>query len=137
MSQPVKHDYAKDIVIIGTVLFAIIELLIASGLLTIQSNPNLPPNLQTTAHWYDNPVVWVVGITVLVNFAGYIENVVIQHQTYDMKKFAETFFKYLPMLVLFSQFIPNQEAAVFAFALDYIARALKKQGNGNSTSATT
>jgi Na+/phosphate symporter len=122
-----RQEYAKWIVMIVTVAFAVIELLVAAGLVNLQ-NAALPANLQTQAHWYDNPVVWVLAITFIVNFAGFIENVVIENQSYDIQKFGETFFKYLPMMVIISQFIPNQEAAVFAFALDFISRALQNAG---------
>lgn len=117
----------KQVILAIIVFFSVFEVLIASGLLTIGETPLLPPNLQTNENWYDNPVIWVIGITIIVNFAGYVENVVIKDQAYDYNKFAETFFKYLPMLVIFSQFLPNQQGALLAFGFDYIKRALEKR----------
>jgi len=115
-------------VIFITVAFTVFEVLVASGLINIQNNPNLPINLQTPEHWYDNPIIWVIGVTVVVNFAGYVENVVILNQSYDYNKFVETYFKYFPMMLIFTQFLQNTESAALAFALDYTKRALEGVG---------
>jgi len=132
VEKVIPKQTIKSIILFVTVAFTAFEVLVAAGLVNIQNNPYLPPNLQTQEHWYLNPIWWVIGVTVIVNFAGYIENVVINNQPYDYNKFVETFFKYLPMLLLFTQFLPNQEAAVLAFVLDYLKRSLS--GAGTKTS---
>ena len=116
----------KQVIIFLTVAFAVFQVLVASGLIEIKDNEYLPPNMQTQDNWYDNPIIWVIAVTLIVNFAGYIENVVIKNQPYDYNMFIETFFKYLPMLLIFSQFLPNEQSGAFAFALDYLHRTFKK-----------
>jgi len=125
-TPPQKRDYAKDVVLFATVLFTIIEVLIAAEVINVNNVAFLPPNLQTQEHWYQNPIIWVIGVTLLINFAGYVENVVINKQTYSYSKFVETFYKYLPMIVVFSQAIPNEQGAILAVVLDELRRALKK-----------
>jgi hypothetical protein len=125
---PTQKQLLKNIVLFVTVAFTVFEVLVAAGLVNIQNSPYLPSNLQTQEDWWLNPIWWVIGLTIIVNFAGYIENVVINNQPYDYNKFVETFFKYLPMLLIFTQFLPNDEAAVLAFALDYLKRSLATAG---------
>ena len=122
----ISTSTAKQVVIFLTVAFAVFQVLVATGLIEIQNNEYLPPNMQTPENWYDNPVIWVIGVTILVNFAGYIENVVVKNQAYDYNMFIETFFKYMPMLLIFSQFLPNEQSGALAFALDYLHRTFKK-----------
>lgn len=124
----------KDIVIFATVLFTAFELLVSAGLINIQNSPYLPTNLQTQPQWWMNPVWWVLGLTLLVNFAGFVENVFITHEPYDIAKFGETFYKYLPLMVIISQFLPNSEASVLSLALDMMKRTF---GNTTTTSTTT
>lgn len=123
---PQWKQVLKAGVIIATVIFTALELMIVSGLVTLQNSPLLPPNLQTQTNWYDNPIVWAIGAVIIVNFAGYIENTVINNQTYDITKFGETLYKYMPMMIIISQFLPNNEAAVLSFVLDYLKRTFQK-----------
>lgn len=76
--------------------------------------------------WYQNPIILAILITVFVNFAGYVENTVINGQPYSAKKFAETYLKYLPMLLIFTQYLPPEQAGTLSVALDIISRAIKK-----------
>lgn len=115
----------KHVALFITVLFTIFEVLVAAGILEIDTEL-LPANLQTQDKWYQNPVIWVVALTIAVNFLGYIENVVVNDQPYDYEKFVETFYKYLPMMLILTQILPNAEGAGLAFVLDYLSRALKK-----------
>jgi len=132
VEKVVSKQTLKNVVLFITVAFTVFEVLVAAGVVNIQNSPYLPPNLQTQESWYLNPIWWVIGVTVVVNFAGYIENVVINNQPYDYNKFVETFFKYLPMLLIFTQFLPNEESAMLAFALDYLKRALSSAGTKTS-----
>lgn len=136
------QTFVQYIVIFATVLFAAFELLVAGGYITLQQTTGFLGNLTAGgSNWYLNPIVWLVVITVLVNFAGFVENVVILKQSYDIKKFAETFFKYLPFMVIFSQIpwaniipgiAPSQVAATniaiysaISAAIDILTRAFK------------
>jgi hypothetical protein len=65
-----------------------------------------------------------------VNFAGYVENASKNPQEpYDIKKFAETYLKYLPMLLIFTQYLPPEQASALSLALDIVSRAIKKMGS--------
>ena len=76
--------------------------------------------------WHQNPVILAIIITIAVNFAGYLENAARNpDEPYDAKKFAETYLKYLPMLTVFTQYLPPEQAASLAVALDIISRAVK------------
>lgn len=121
-----KSQLLRNIVIFVTVLFTVFEVLVAVGVIDITGTQVLPPNLQTMDNWYDNPVIWVIGITILVNFCGFVENVVILKQDYDYNKFVETLYKYMPMIVVASQFLPNNQSALLAFVIDEFRRAFKK-----------
>jgi hypothetical protein len=80
--------------------------------------------------WYRNPVILAVLITIFVNFAGYVENASRNPQEpYDAKKFAETYLKYLPMMLIFTQYLPPEQASALSLALDIISRAIKKVGS--------
>jgi preprotein translocase subunit SecY len=83
--------------------------------------------------WYLNPVVLAILITVLVNFAGYLENASRNpQQPYSAGKFAETYLKYLPMMLVFTQYLPPEQASALSLALDIISRAIKKAGSTKS-----
>lgn len=129
-----------------TVLFSIIEVLIAGGYMPVQQGTGFLSNLTAGGvKWYLNPIVWVIVITIIVNAYGFVENYVILKQPYDVKKFAETFLKYTPMIVFFSQvpwanFIPGIAAAdvaatnigitsAISVAIDILTRMSKSVGN--------
>lgn len=76
--------------------------------------------------WHKNPVILAILISIFVNFAGYVENTVVNGQPYEAKKFAETYLKYLPMLIIFTQYLPSEGASALSLAIDVISRAIKK-----------
>lgn len=82
--------------------------------------------------WYQNPIILAILISIFVNFFGYVENTVIKKQPYDVNKFAETYLKYLPMLVIFTQYLEPGQASTLAIALDIISRAIKRAGSTTS-----
>jgi uncharacterized membrane protein len=83
--------------------------------------------------WYLNPVILAILITIFVNFAGYLENASRNpQQPYNVEKFAETYLKYLPMMLIFTQYLPPEQASALSLALDIISRAIKKAGSAKA-----
>jgi hypothetical protein len=83
--------------------------------------------------WYRNPVILAILITIFVNFAGYLENASQNpQQPYNIEKFAETYLKYLPMMLVFTQYLPPEQASALSLALDIVSRAIKKAGSAKS-----
>lgn len=122
----------KQIILFITIAFTVFEVLVAADVITIEDVMYLPENLRTQRDaegnllWWNNPVIWVIGATLIINFAGYVENVVVNDQPYDYNKFTETFYKYLPIIVVASQALPNGQSAILAVVLDKMKAALKK-----------
>jgi len=79
--------------------------------------------------WYQNPIILAILVTIVINFAGYVENAVVKGEPYDVKRFAETYLKYLPMMMVFTQYLPPEQAATVSVALDIIVRAIKRAGS--------
>jgi uncharacterized membrane protein len=83
--------------------------------------------------WYRNPVILAILITIFVNFAGYLENASRNpQQPYNIERFAETYLKYLPMMLVFTQYLPPEQASALSLALDIVSRAIKKAGSAKS-----
>jgi hypothetical protein len=147
MSTDTKQMFTYLVAFV-TVIFGVAELLIAGGIIPIAQTQGFLSNLAAGgAQWYLNPIPWVIVLTLVVNFFGFAENWSIDPQNWSIRKFAETWFKYLPMVVLFSQIpwasflgvstadIPATNIAItaaIALAIDMITRALKAIGNGST-----
>lgn len=116
-----KGKIVALIVVIITVIGLIVQAVPANELQGLFTNVFYGGEL-----WYKNPIILAILISIFINFAGYLENTVVNGQPYDAKKFAETYLKYLPMLVVFTQYLPSEQAATLSVALDIISRAVKK-----------
>lgn len=119
----------------GKIVAVIVAIVTAIGLIVQAVPANELEGLFTNVfyggeQWYKNPIILAILITVFVNFAGYVENASRNPQEpYDVKKFAETYLKYLPMLLIFTQYLPPEQASALSLALDIISRAIKKMGS--------
>ncbi len=154
MSTLSKSQFITYIVAAITVIFSFFELLVAGGYITIAQGQGFLSNLtQGGSQWYLNPITWVLVLVVVVNFFGFAENYARGAQTWDIKKFAETWLKYLPIVVFFSQvpwanLIPNLNPSLvaqtnigitsaIALAIDIITRAVKSLSSKSATSTVT
>jgi uncharacterized membrane protein len=119
----------------GKIIALIVAIVTAIGLIVQAVPANELEGLFTNifyggTQWYKNPIILAILITIFVNFAGYMENASRNPQEpYDVKKFAETYLKYLPMLLIFTQYLPPEQASALSLALDIISRAIKKMGS--------
>jgi hypothetical protein len=119
----------------GKIVALIVAIVTAIGLIVQAVPANELEGLFTNifyggTQWYKNPIILAILITIFVNFAGYMENASRNpQQPYDIKKFAETYLKYLPMLLIFTQGLPPEQASALSVALDIVSRAIKKMGS--------
>jgi hypothetical protein len=119
----------------GKIVALIVAIVTAVGLIVQAVPANELEGLFTNifyggTQWYKNPIILAILITIFVNFAGYAENASKNPQEpYDIKKFAETYLKYLPMLLIFTQYLPPEQASALSLALDIVSRAIKKMGS--------
>jgi len=123
MSQK-EYSYLALTLAILTAVFMVCELLIWFNVVSLPQLGNLGYSLDQL---FDNPAFVGLLATVFVGvFSGYMENWSISGEGFNLKKFAETFYYYEPLLILFSQWFPMREALVFTFALDVLRRIAKR-----------
>ena len=112
------------IVIIITVAFMMLEVAIWTGNLEISALGNLSYGLDKVLQ---NPAFVGLLTTLIVGVAsGFMKNVFKKNDTFDIKKLAETFFYYVPLLILIGQFLPVKYGAVLLFVIDAFGRVLLK-----------
>lgn len=138
------------ILAVGTVLFSVFELAVSAGAITVPQATGFLSNLTDGGtQWYLNPIPWVLALVVLVNLFGFAENYSVDPQQWNIKMFAATWFKYVPIFVLFSQvpwayLVPNLPAnlvnstnlgitGAITIAIDIITRALKSINTTTTT----
>lgn len=143
MSKEQRNINLNHIIVAATVLFCIFEVIVASGYIELESVEGLFSNLREGGdRWYANPIPWVIILVLVVNFLGFMENYSVSKEAYDKKKFAETWFKYLPLFLIFSQLpwatllgvedtvhVNMGITAAITLAVDVVTRALGKIGN--------
>jgi hypothetical protein len=123
MSQK-EYRYLALMLGILSVVFVAIEILIWFNVVSLPQLGNLGYSLDQLL---DNPAFVGLVATVFVGvFSGYMENWSISGEAFDWNKFAETFYYYEPLLILFSQWLPMREAVTFTFALDILRRLAKR-----------
>jgi len=134
MSEEQKGwQYIGTLLILLTVIFTVVELLFWFDVIPPTDDlegffVNLGYSLD---RWFDNPALMGWIATIIVALGGYLENYVMTGEGFQKERFAETFFYYEPLLILFSQAIPTKYALVFLFAIDVarrIATRFKKPG---------
>jgi hypothetical protein len=119
-----EYGYLALILAILTVVFIVCEILIWFNVLSLPQLGNLGYSLDQI---FDNPAFVGLIATVFVGvFSGYMENWSVSGEGFDWNKFAETFYYYEPLLILFSQWLPMREAVTFTFALDILRRIAKR-----------
>jgi len=143
MSKQQLNVTLHQIIVAATVLFCVFELIITSGVIQLESVEGLFNNLREGGdRWYANPIPWVIVLVLIVNFLGFMENYSVTGEAYTAKKFAETWFRYLPLFLVFSQlpwatFFGLEDAttvnlaitSAITLAIDIVKRALGKIGN--------
>ena len=123
MSQK-EYRYLALTLAILSVVFLVCEVLIWFNVLSLPQLGNLGYGLDQL---FDNPAfVGLVTALFIGVFSGYMENWSISGEAFSLKKFAETFYYYEPLLILFSQWLPMREAVTFTFALDILRRIAKR-----------
>jgi hypothetical protein len=127
-----EYRYFALILAILSLVFVVCEALIWFNVISLPQLGNLGYNLDQL---FDNPAFVGLVATVFVGiFSGYMENWSISGEAFDVNKFAETFYYYEPLLILFSQWLPMREAVLFTFALDIVRRiALRLRASAATT----
>lgn len=114
-----KSAFATFLIIL-TAIFLIVEVLLWTGVIpSIEVLGNLGYGVD---QWLENPAFAGLMMTLLVALGGYLENFVRTGEPFNVKKFAETFYLYEPLLILLSQFLPLNYAVVLTFAVDVLRR---------------
>lgn len=72
--------------------------------------------------WLDSPVVVAALATIIVSTAGWLENWTQTGEAFEAKHFAQTFFLYEGVMILFSQALPIEYALVASFVIDVLRR---------------
>jgi hypothetical protein len=117
-------SYLAVILAILSLVFMVCEILIWFNVLSLPQLGNLGYNLDQL---FENPAFVGLIATVFVGvFSGYMENWTISGEAFSWIKFAETFYYYEPLLILFSQWLPMREAVAFTFGLDILRRIAKR-----------
>lgn len=112
------------IIIVITAAFMGLEVAIWTGNVEIAALGNLNDGLDKVL---ENPAFVGLLATLIVGTAsGFMQNVFKKNDTFDLKKFAETFFFYVPLLTLIGQFLPVNYGAVLLFVIDAFRRVLLK-----------
>lgn len=102
----------------------ILEVAVWTGNLQIEALGNLSYGLDKLL---ENPAFVGLLATLIVGAAsGFMQNVFKKNDTFDLKKFAETFFYYVPLMILIGQFLPVNYGAVLLFVIDAFRRVLLK-----------
>jgi len=123
MSQK-EYTYLALTLAILTAIFMVSEVLIWFNVISLPQLGNLGYNIDQLL---DNPAfVGLIATAFVGVFSGYMENWSVSGEGFDLKKFAETFYYYEPLLILFSQWLPMREAVTFTFALDVLRRIAKR-----------
>ncbi len=147
------QDAVTYVLMIAVVAFSVFELAVAGGFIQLGQVTGFLGNLRDGgANWYLNPIPWAVILVIAVDVFGFAENYSTNPQQWNIKMFAATWFKYVPIFVFFSQvpwayFIPNLPpdlitqtnigiASAITVAIDIITRALKSIARTNSTSSS-
>jgi len=119
-----EYNYLAMILVILTVMFVVVEALIWFDVIDIPQLGNLNNKLDQL---FDNPAFVGLITTLFVGvFSGFMENWSITGEAFDPKRFAETFFYYEPLLILFSQWLPVNYAAIMLFIIDILRRIAKR-----------
>jgi len=118
--QKEEYSHLALILLLVTAIFMFIECLIWVDVIDIPTLGNLNNKLNQV---FENPAFVGLTMTFIVGVAsGFMENWSMTREAFDPNKFAETFFYYEPLLILFAQSVPIKEAVVLTFALDVLRR---------------
>jgi len=112
------------IIITITVVFLVVEALIWTGYVRVEALGNLGYGVDKLL---ENPAfVGLLTASIVGAASGFMQNVFQKNDTFDLKKFAETFYYYEPLLILVAQFIPIKYGVVLLFVIDIFRRVLLK-----------
>jgi hypothetical protein len=112
------------LIIAVTVVFLVVEALIWTGQVKVEALGNLGYGVDKLL---ENPAfVGLLTAAIVGAASGFMQNVFQKNDTFDLKKFAETFYYYEPLLILVAQFIPLKYGVVLLFVIDIFRRVLLK-----------
>ena len=112
------------VIIAVTVVFLVVEALIWTGYVRVEALGNLGYGVDKLL---ENPAfVGLLTAAIVGAASGFMQNVFQKNDTFDLKKFAETFYYYEPLLILVAQFIPVKYGVVLLFVIDIFRRVLLK-----------
>ena len=124
MSGKTINSNLALIIIIVAICFLGLEVLIWTNIVQLEALGNLGNGANKIL---ENPAFVGLLATVIVGAAsGFMQKVFKQNDTFDLKKFGETFFYYEPMMILVAQFIPVHYSAVLLFVIDIFRRVILK-----------
>lgn len=112
------------VIIIVTIAFVVVEVLIWTGAVQTSALGNLGYGVDKVL---ENPAFVGFLSTLIVGTAsGFMQKVFKTNETFDVRKFAETFYYYEPLMILVGQFIPVSYSIVLLFVIDIFRRVLLK-----------
>ena len=120
-----RFDSTLGLLILAvTIIFMVLEALIWTGQVRLDQLGNLGYGLDKLL---ENPAfVGLLTASIVGAASGFMQNVFQKNDTFDLKKFAETFYYYEPLLILVAQFIPIKYGVVLLFVIDILRRVLLK-----------
>lgn len=134
MASKEQFSYIAFIVGIIMAIFMVVEALIWGGFLSVPQLGNLN---NVGNKLFENPAFVGLLATIIVGaISGFMENYTKSKQTFNPAMFAETFFFYEPLMLLFGQFLPAKYAIVFLFGIDIVRRLAKAFVQAKLTPAT-
>ena len=123
MASKEQFSYIAFTVAIIMCIFMVVEALIWTGMLSLPQLGNLN---NAADKLFANPAFAGLLATIIIGaISGFMENYATGKQAFNPALFAETFFFYEPMLILFGQFMPVAHSVIFLFAIDIIRRVAK------------
>lgn len=123
-SQNTLNSMLAAVILIVTVAFIAVEVVIWTGAVQTSALGNLGYGVDKLL---ENPAFVGLLSTLIVGTAsGFMQKVFKTNETFDLKKFGETFYYYEPLMILVGQFIPVSYGIVLLFVIDIFRRVLLK-----------
>ena len=123
-SQNKLNSMLASVILIVTVAFVAVEVVIWVGGLQTTALGNLGYGVDKLL---ENPAFVGLLTTLIVGTgSGFMQKVFKTNETFDLKKFAETFYYYEPLMILVGQFIPVSYGIILLFVIDIFRRVMLK-----------
>jgi hypothetical protein len=112
------------LIMLVSIVFIVVEVFVWTGQLRIDALGNLGYGLDKLL---DNPAfVGLIETLIVGTCSGFMQNVFKKNDTFSLQKFGETFYYYMPLLIMVGQFLPVKFGAVILFVIDVFRRVFLK-----------